>query len=107
MLLEDMLLAVAVGAALLMTGLPIYRLLKAAPWRPRNPLAEAQERLRLAKLEAEAEKVNREAEKIYERLYDETLGDDRAARKARVVKDEEAVHAGDEPIEKGKRHGQD
>jgi hypothetical protein len=46
MLLEDILLAVAVGAALLVVGWPIYRFLKVTPWRRKDPLAQAQERLR-------------------------------------------------------------
>ncbi|HWW87089.1 MAG TPA: hypothetical protein VNZ26_26010 [Vicinamibacterales bacterium] len=105
MLLEDILLAGAVGIVLLMVGLLIYRFLKVAPWRRRDPLAEAQERLRIAKLEAEAARVNREAEKVYERLYEETLKDDRGGGGARVVADE-AVQAVDEQMKKGKRHGQ-
>jgi len=105
MLLEDILLAVAVGVVLLMVGLPIVRFAKGAPWRRRDPLAEAHERLRIAKLEAEAARVNREAERVYEHLYEEALADDRSRGGARVVTDEEAVHNLDEPVEKGKRHG--
>jgi hypothetical protein len=104
MLLEDILLAGAVGVVLLMVGLPIYRFLKVAPWRRRDPLAEAHERLRIAKLEAEAARVNREAEKVYEHLYEETLTDDRGGGGARVVTGE-ADQALDEQMKKGKRHG--
>src|SRR5579864_4680412 len=106
MLLEDILLAVAVGAVLLMVGAPIVRFLKVAPWRRKDPLAEAQERLRIAKLEAEAAKLNREAERIYEHMYEETIAEDRGGKGARVVADEEAVETLDEPTGKGKRHGQ-
>jgi|SRR5580700_10132055 hypothetical protein len=106
MLLEDILLAIAVGVVVLVVGLSIYRFLKVAPWRRRDPLAEAHERLRIAKLEAEAAKVNREAEKVYEHLYEETLGDDRARGGARVVTDEESLLPVDKLGDKGKRHGQ-
>ena len=107
MLLEDILLAVVVGVVLVMVSLPIIRFLKVAPWRRRDPLAEAHERLRIAKLEAEVARVNREAEKIYEHLYSETLGEDRVSTGARVVTDKEGVQVLlDEPTEKGKRHGQ-
>jgi hypothetical protein len=106
MLLEDILLVVAVGVVLLMFGLPIARFLKGAPWRRKDALAQAHERLRIAKLEAEAARVNREAEKIYERLYEETLAEDHGGTGARIVADEEAVQARDEPAAKGKRHGQ-
>jgi hypothetical protein len=106
MLLEDIVLAVAVGVVLLMAGLPIYRFLRVAPWRRRDALAEAQERLRIAKLEAEAARVNREAERVYESLYEETLSDSRGGGGAQVVTDEEAAQAVDEQTKKGKRHGQ-
>jgi hypothetical protein len=107
MLLEDILLAVVVGVVLVMVSLPIIRFLKVAPWRRRDPLAEAHERLRIAKLEAEVARVNREAEKIYEHLYSEALGEDRGSTGARVVTDKEGVQVLlDEPTEKGKRHGQ-
>jgi hypothetical protein len=105
MLLEDILLAVAVGVVLLMVGVPIVRFLKIAPWRRKDPLAEAQERLRVAKLEAEAARVNREAEKIYEQMYEETVADDRG-KGVRVAPDDEAAAALDEATEKGKTHGQ-
>jgi hypothetical protein len=88
MLLEDILLAAAIGVAAWMVVMPIVRFLKVAPWRRKDPLAEAHERLRVAQVEAEIARVNRETEKIYEGLYDETLSDETTA----------------EP-EKGKGHG--
>jgi hypothetical protein len=106
MLLEDILLAVAVGVVVLTVGLPIYRFLKITPWRRKDPLAEAHERLRIAKLDAEVARVNREAERVYEHLYEEALADHRNGEGAQVVTDEEAVQALDEKTDKGKRHGQ-
>jgi hypothetical protein len=104
------LLAVAVGAVLLTIGLPIVRLLKAAPWRREDPLAAAQERLRIAKLEAEIAKVNREAENIYESLYQEAMTDDRGGgSNRRVAADDKAARALDEEPHgtgKGQRNGQ-
>jgi hypothetical protein len=109
MLLEDILLAAAVGVVLLVAGLPIYRFLKVATWRKKDPLAEAHERLRIAKMEAEVARVNSETEKVYENLYSETLGKDARDPRARVVAGEEAADPPDEqaqPTEKGKPHGQ-
>jgi hypothetical protein len=76
MLLEDLLLAVAIAIVGLLVGWPIVRALKGAPWRKRDPLADAQERLRVAKVDAEAARLNRETERIYESLYEETLADE-------------------------------
>jgi hypothetical protein len=107
MLLEDILLAVVVGVVVLFAGVPIVRFLKAAtPPKPRDPLAEAEERLRVAKREAEAARVNREADAIYERMYDEALADDKPAG-PRVVTDEAtAPSETPEALEEGKRNGQ-
>jgi hypothetical protein len=91
MLLEDLLLLAAIGIVGLGVGLPIVRLYKSAPWRKRDPLAEAKERLRVAKIDAEAARVNREADRIYEELYQESLAE------------EEVAH--DAPPEKEKGHG--
>jgi hypothetical protein len=104
MLLEDILLAVALGAGLVVFGVPLVRFLKVVPWRRKDPLAEAHERLRRAKIEAEVARVNREAEKIYEGLYEETLADDGAAG-ARAVPEQEGVQSPDESTEGGKKHG--
>jgi len=112
MLLEDLLLAIAIGTIGLVLGLPTVRFLKAALQRRKDPLAEAHERLRLAKLEAEVARVNREAERIYETLYDDTLKH-HAAAPARVAakeacseeREEEEGQTLERPLEKGKHHG--
>ena len=106
MLLEDILLALAAGVVLVVVGASIVRFLKVAQWRRKDPLAEAQERLRIAKLEAEVARVNREAEKIYEHLYEETLTDDRGGAGVRVGPDTDPLPIPDEPTRNGKRHGQ-
>ena len=85
------LLAVAIGVIGLLVGWPIVRLYKSSPWRKRDPVAEAQERLRVAKVDAEAARLNREADSIYEKLYDESLAEEEAAP--------------DAPPEEGKGHG--
>lgn len=109
MLLEDLLLVLAIGVVALVLGLPIWRILQSASWRRKDPLAEAQERLRIAKLEVEAARLNRETEKIYEALYEETLKDKPAAgtrigaseEKARAAESEEREPV-ESKLEKGK-----
>jgi hypothetical protein len=78
MLPEDILLVVAIGMVLGVVGWPIYRLASGGRWRRKDPLAEAQERLRLAKLEEEVARVNRETERIYEKMYGDVLDEERA-----------------------------
>jgi hypothetical protein len=86
-------------------GVPLVRFLKVVPWRRKDPLAEAHDRLRRARIEAEVARVNREAEKIYEGLYEETLAEDRSAAGPRAAPDQEGVQAPEESTEKGKKHG--
>lgn len=105
MLLEDLLVAVAFGVALVIVGVPIVRVLKVTRWRRADPLAEARERLRVAKLEAEAARVHREADKIYEELYGEALGDDHGGEGAPVGPEAEPAEAPDESTERGKGNG--
>lgn len=115
MLLEDLLLIAAVGIVGLALGWPLLRVLRAGAWRKRDPLAEAQERLRIAKLDAEVARVNRETEKIYEGLYDETLSGGDAAEGKRIAASEENARAteneerppGEPTFEKGKRNVQE
>ena len=88
MLLEDLLLAGAIGLVAAFAVLPLVRAVAGRPWRKRDPLAEARERLRVAKLDAEAARLHREAERIYEDLYRETLADADDARAATSATDE-------------------
>ncbi len=73
---EDLLLVVAVGVVLGVVGWPVYLLAHRWTSRTRDPLAEAQERLRIAKREAEVARVNRETERIYDEMYEEALEDE-------------------------------
>jgi TPP-dependent pyruvate/acetoin dehydrogenase alpha subunit len=103
MLLEDILLAVVIGVVLLLVVWPAYRLVKTATpeWRRRDPLAEAKARLKAAQTEAEAARIHREADRIYEKLYDDTLADGEEAG----VEDQERAEAVEPPGEKGNRNG--
>ncbi|MCL2451239.1 MAG: hypothetical protein FWD17_20020 [Polyangiaceae bacterium] len=94
MLLEDLLLAGVVGVIALFAFGPIARLAKTAPWRRRDPVAEAKERLRVAKLEAEAARLNREADRIYEDMYRHAVDDGREPDEAPEAEGpaEEALH---------------
>jgi hypothetical protein len=106
MLLEDILLAVAMGAVFLSVALPLVRLLKSTQLRARDPLAEAQERLRIAKLEAEAAKLNKQTEEIYKHMYEDSLEDSRHVG-TRVAEGEQSPADGSqEPTGKERTHGQ-
>jgi hypothetical protein len=103
MLLEDILLVAVIGIGVLLIGAPLYRFWRAAPWRRRDPVAEARERLRVATLEAEAARINRQAEKVYDDLYAEALGEERG--RGSEPASEAAPPADLESRREGKRHG--
>ena len=73
MVAEDLLLIVAVGVVLGFVGWPVYLFAHRLSRRKGDPLADAQERLRIARIEAETARVNRETERIYDEMYKETL----------------------------------
>jgi hypothetical protein len=107
MLLEDIVLAVAVGVVLLMVGIPILRYLAAAPWRERDPLSEANERLRIAKRDAEVARLNREAEKIYDRILEEDQTENDDSEHSRTDREPQGEAEGlADTTEKGNRNGQ-
>lgn len=62
------------GAVLFLIVIPIFKFIKAIlPPPKRNPLAEAKERLEQARIEVEAAKLNKQVEKMYEEMYQDTL----------------------------------
>lgn len=76
MLFEDIILLLLFGVGIFLIGIPTYKLVAAIVPKKRNPLKEAKERLELVRVEIEAAKLNKEAEKLAENLYSETLDDD-------------------------------
>lgn len=73
---EGLLILLLFGASLLFLGLPLFKLVRLLLPKKTDPVGEAQERLEVAKKEAEAARLNKEAEKVYSQLYAEVLEDD-------------------------------
>lgn len=57
-------------------GIPLVKIFKMVFPSKRDTLKEAQERLEVARQDAEAARLNKEAEKVYSRIYEEVLEDD-------------------------------
>lgn len=55
--------------------LPVVRYVATLTPPARNPVKEAQDKLRIAKDELAAARLNKEAEQLYEQLYQEALQD--------------------------------
>lgn len=75
MFLQDMLIVLALSLGFFFVGIPLYKIVKNILPKKRDPLKEARERLEIAHKEAEAAKLNKEAEKLYDQMYSETLDD--------------------------------
>lgn len=56
-----------------MIGIPFIKLLKLILPQKQDPLKEAKLRLEIAKKDLEAVKLNKETEKLYNQMYDESL----------------------------------
>jgi hypothetical protein len=72
----DILLLLLGGSGIFFIGIPFYKLMAKLLPSKRNTLAEAKERLEQAHLDAEAARLNKEAEKIYDHLYEDVLHKD-------------------------------
>lgn len=76
MLVETMLIILALGTGTFFVGIPIWKLTRKLVPSKADPIGDAKERLELAKAELEAARLNKEAEKLYGKMYDEALEDD-------------------------------
>lgn len=79
MLFEVILMWIAIFSATFLIGIPLFQLIRAVlPKREKNPLVEAKARLNRAILEAEAAKINKQTDELYDGLYKETLAENEA-----------------------------
>lgn len=76
MLFEDLLWLAALASGVFFIGIPVYQFLRMSLPQRKNPVAEAKLRLAAAKAEAEAARLNKETEKLYEDIYHDLLEDD-------------------------------
>lgn len=76
MLLEDLFLFAFVIGISVLIGRPAFKLYRRFVPAKRNPVAEAKEHLEHVRMEAEAARLNKEAEHIVESMYEETLNED-------------------------------
>ncbi len=70
---EDVMLLLLLVSCTFLIGLPIYKFVKMVKPSKRNALAEAKERLEQARVEIEAARLNKETEKLYDSMYQESL----------------------------------
>lgn len=73
---EGVLFILLMLVGLFAVGIPLVKIFKMIFPSKRDSLREAQERLEVARKDAEAARLNKEAEKVYSKIYDEVLEDD-------------------------------
>ena len=78
MLFEDLLFLIAIGATIFLIGIPLFKLVKTMIPNRRDPVVEARKRLEIAQKETEAARLNKEAEQLYQKMYQEALEDSSA-----------------------------
>lgn len=83
MLFEDILILLGLGTSVFLIGIPFYKLIRMALPEKRDPVKEARIRLETAKADAEAAKLNKETEKVYEEIYHDILEDDETTTEGR------------------------
>jgi hypothetical protein len=84
MLFEQILILILFISAIYFIGIPVYKIAKQLAPVKKDPLAEAKVRLEVAKQEIEAAKLNKEAEQIYSKLYEEVLVDDQESDRKKL-----------------------
>ena len=77
---EGVLLLLLFGVTVFAIGIPAVKLFRLMFPSKRDSLKEAQERLEIARKEAEAARLNKEAEKVYSEIYEEVLDDNEEER---------------------------
>lgn len=73
---EQLLLLALLASSIFLIGIPLFKLVRALIPKKRNPLAEAKVRFEQTQLEVEAARLEKEREKLYSKMYEETLQDD-------------------------------
>lgn len=73
---EEILLLALLASGIFLIGIPLYKLGRIIVPSKRNNLTEAKERLEQARLDAEAARLNKETENLYNKMYEEALQDE-------------------------------
>lgn len=81
---EGILILLMLASAVFFVGIPVIKLIKLMVPSKKNPVVEAKERLEVARAEAEAARLNKETEKVYSHLYEETLQDEEEGERKKL-----------------------
>jgi len=73
---EQLLLLALIASSVFLIGIPLYKIARTLVPKKRNPLAEAKDRLEQTRLEVEAARLEKEREKLYNKMYEEALQED-------------------------------
>jgi hypothetical protein len=85
MLFEDLLLLLSFGVGIFFIGIPMFKLINSKIPKKIDNLAEAKKRLEQARMDAEAAKLNKEAEQVYQTIYEDVLEDESSEKDKRKL----------------------
>ena len=78
---EGLLILLLFLTTVFMVGIPAWKMVRTLFPKKTDSLEEAKVRLEVAKKEAQAARLNKEAEKVYSEIYEEILDDEESDRK--------------------------
>ena len=76
---EQLMLLLLLASSVFLIGIPLFKLVGRLIPKKRDPLAEARARFEQAQLEVEAARLDKEREKLYNKMYTEALQDEEAS----------------------------
>lgn len=78
---EGLLVLLLFLTTVFMVGIPAWKMVRVLFPKKSDSLEEAKVRLEVAKKEAQAARLNKEAEKVYSEIYEDILEDEESGRK--------------------------
>ena len=78
---EGLLVLLLLLTTVFMVGIPAWKMMRVLFPKKHDSLEEARIRLEAAKKEAQAARLNKEAEKVYSEIYEEILEDEESDKK--------------------------
>lgn len=78
---EGLLILLLLLTTVFMVGIPAWKMVRVLFPKKTDSLEEAKARLEVARKEAQAAKLNKEAEKVYSEIYEDILEDEESDKK--------------------------
>jgi biopolymer transport protein ExbB/TolQ len=81
---ERLILLMIILASVFLIGVPLFQIFRMFFAKKRDSLEEARVRLEVAKKDAEAARLNKEAEELYNSMYEDALNDSETEQRKKL-----------------------